>query len=146
VSYGVPHSEVLALSRRSFRQQLVCIRTVSLRTGDVIDIFASLFREGDRLQPMEMPRAIVRHAIDPIRYRGVTMSSDVRHPEFIVHTLGKMIRRVIDRDLTAPSTEVTMVWGNRGTTQKRVGATVASIPFKEDNRVEPHFKAAAYRP
>jgi vanillate/3-O-methylgallate O-demethylase len=57
-----------------------------------------------------------------------------------------MIRRVIDRDLTAPSTEVTMVWGNRGTTQKRVGATVASIPFKEDNRVEPHFKAAAYRP
>jgi hypothetical protein len=94
---------------------------------------------------MEMPRAIVRHAIDPIRYRGVTMSSDVRHPEFIVHTLEKC-RRVIDHDLTAPSTEVTMVWGYRGTTQKRVGATVASIPFKEDNRVEPHFKAAAYRP
>ena len=33
MSYGVPHSEVLALIRRSFRQQLVCIRTVSLRTG-----------------------------------------------------------------------------------------------------------------
>ena len=34
----------------------------------------------------------------------------------------------------APGTQVTVIWGDRGGVQRRIRATVAKLPFKEDKR------------
>ncbi|PUB32311.1 glycine cleavage system aminomethyltransferase T [Promicromonospora sp. AC04] len=41
---------------------------------------------------------------------------------------------VLDREHTAPGTEVTVVWGRPGTPQREIRATVSTLPFKPDNR------------
>ena len=41
---------------------------------------------------------------------------------------------VIDKALTQPGTEVAVVWGDRGTAQTQIRATVEKVPFKEDKR------------
>src|SRR5262249_21732708 len=85
------------------------------KTEDVVDVFASLFGEGQRYQQMDMPRVIVRHAIDPDAVlkdgKIVGCSTSRVYSSF----LRKMISLcVIDRDLAVPGGEVTIVWGNRG--------------------------------
>jgi vanillate/3-O-methylgallate O-demethylase len=104
---------------------------------DVIDVFASLFRddEGERFRQMDMPRTIVRHAIDPDK---VTKNSKVvgcSTSRIYSSFLRKMISLcVIDRSLTERGTEVVVVWGNKGGPQKEIRATVRAVPFKEDKR------------
>jgi vanillate/3-O-methylgallate O-demethylase len=41
---------------------------------------------------------------------------------------------VIDVDHADPGTEVEVVWGEPGTRQKHIRATVARAPYKTDNR------------
>lgn len=102
---------------------------------DVVDVFASLFRDDDRLQQMDMPRAIVRHAIDPDKVikdgKVVGCSTSRVYSSY----LRKMISLcVIDRDLAIEGTDVMVVWGNKGTPQKNIRATVTRVPFKPDKR------------
>jgi vanillate/3-O-methylgallate O-demethylase len=40
---------------------------------------------------------------------------------------------VVDRERSAPGTEVVVVWGREGTPQREIRATVASLPFKPDH-------------
>ena len=40
----------------------------------------------------------------------------------------------IDVAQSEPGTEVEVIWGNPGTPQKRIRATVAPAPYKKDNR------------
>jgi vanillate/3-O-methylgallate O-demethylase len=84
---------------------------------------------------MDMPRTIVRHAIDPDQVlkdgKVVGCSTSRVYSAY----LRKMISLcVIDRSLTAPGTEVVVIWGNKGGPQKEIRATVAAVPFKEDKR------------
>src|SRR5206468_509191 len=39
---------------------------------------------------------------------------------------------VIDLEHHSPGTEVTIIWGNPGTAQREIRATVARAPYKED--------------
>jgi vanillate/3-O-methylgallate O-demethylase len=41
---------------------------------------------------------------------------------------------VLDVRLSQPGTEVTVIWGRPGTSQKHIRATVAPAPYKQDNR------------
>jgi vanillate/3-O-methylgallate O-demethylase len=41
---------------------------------------------------------------------------------------------VLDVGLCEPGTEVSVMWGRPGTAQKEIRATVASAPYKKDNR------------
>jgi vanillate/3-O-methylgallate O-demethylase len=102
---------------------------------DVSDVFAALFRPGPMPKQMDMPRMIHRHALDPdkvlLHGKVVGCSTSRVYSAF----LRKMISLcVIDRELTAPGTQVVVVWGDRGGPQKEIRATVASLPFKEDKR------------
>jgi vanillate/3-O-methylgallate O-demethylase len=40
----------------------------------------------------------------------------------------------IDIDYSAPDTEVTIIWGEPGTKQKEIRATVAPAPYQKDTR------------
>jgi vanillate/3-O-methylgallate O-demethylase len=101
---------------------------------DVVDVYASLFRDGGRLQQMDMPRNIVRHAIDPdkVMHGGNVVGCSTSR--VYSSNLRKMISLcVIDRNVPV-GTEVTIVWGNKGSAQKNIRATAVTVPFKEDKR------------
>lgn len=104
-------------------------------TDDVIDVFASLFRDGERFQQMDMPRTIVRHAIDPDKVLKQGKVVGCSTSRVYSSYLRKMISLcVIDKHLTEPGTEVVVIWGNKGGPQKEIRALVTKVPFKEDQR------------
>jgi vanillate/3-O-methylgallate O-demethylase len=112
-------------------------RMVGLKwnSEDVIDVFASLFRPGPPVMPMELPRNNHKHAIDPdkvLKDGKVVGCSTSR--VYSAHLRQMISLCVIDQNLTAPGTEVTVVWGDRGKPQKEIRAIVSEVPFKADRR------------
>ena len=101
---------------------------------DVVDVFASLFRDGPRYLQMDMPRSIHRHAIDPDKVMNDGKVVGCSSSRVYSSYLRKMISLcVLDRDVAIGS-DVTVVWGNKGSAQKNIRAIVVSVPFKEDKR------------
>jgi len=112
-------------------------RIVGLRwnSEDVIDVYASLFRQAAIPTQMELPRMIQRHALYPdkvVKNGRVVGCSTSR--VYSTHLLQMISLCVIDRDLMQPGSEVIVVWGDRETTQREIRATVTNVPFKEDKR------------
>jgi vanillate/3-O-methylgallate O-demethylase len=101
---------------------------------DVIDVYASLFEVGPPFEYMEIPRnlqglmwadrvLIGDHDIGVSASRGYS------------YFFRKMISLcTIDLAYVAPGTEVTVLWGFPDGPQKRIRATVAPAPFKQDKR------------
>jgi glycine cleavage system aminomethyltransferase T len=112
-------------------------RIVGLKwnSDDVIDVFAALFRPGPVPTPMELPRVTHKFAMDPDKVlkdgRVVGCSTSRAYSPFFRQMISLC---VIDKGLTEPGTEVTVVWGDRGGPQKEIRATVTEVPFKEDQR------------
>ncbi len=110
------------------------IVTLELNSEDMIDIYASLFREGEPYDFMDMPYE--PHWMvwnDKVLKDGkpVGVSTVPGYSYFFRKVL---TLTVIDVKLSAPGEEVTVVWGNPGTPQKNIRATVAPAPYKKDNR------------
>jgi len=101
---------------------------------DVIDVFASLFRDGERLQQMDMPRNIFRHAIDPDKVlkdgKVVGCSTSRVYSTYLRRMISLC---VLDKNIPL-GTDVNVVWGNKGASQKSIRAKVVAVPFKEDKR------------
>jgi vanillate/3-O-methylgallate O-demethylase len=104
-------------------------------SADVIDVYAALFRQGPIPAPMDMPRMIHRHALDPDKVlkdgKVVGCSTSRVYSAYLRQMISLC---VMDKALTAPGTPVSVVWGDRGGPQKEIRATVARLPFKEDKR------------
>lgn len=108
------------------------IATLVWNADDVVDVFASFFRDGALPDFMEMPQ-------DP---RGYMYSDKVMKDGVVVGMTSsrgysayfrQMISLcVIDLDHHAPGTQVTVVWGNPGTPQREIRVTVAPAPYKPD--------------
>lgn len=109
------------------------IATLVWNSDDVVDLYASLFRKGGELPDfMEMPQ-------DP---RGYMYCDKVLKNGELVGTTSsrgysayfrQMISLcVIDMEHREPGTEVTVIWGNPGTPQREIRATVAPAPYKQD--------------
>jgi vanillate/3-O-methylgallate O-demethylase len=101
---------------------------------DVVDVFASLLRDEDPYEVMEMPRGLLGTiAIDKVlagdRQVGVSTS------RCYSYHLREMISLCsLDLPEAAVGTQVEVLWGSPGARQKRIRATVAKAPFKEDKR------------
>ncbi len=101
-------------------------------TEDVVAVFASLFGDGPRIQPMELPRYI-GFECDEIRVDGQRVGCSTSRT--YSPTLRKMISLgVIAKELAEPGTEVKVLWGQSGAVQKEMHCTVKALPFKEDHR------------
>jgi len=109
--------------------------TLVWNADDCIDVQASLFR-GDE-QPydfMDMPRqqhfCMNAHKVMiGNRLIGVATSRGFSY------SFRKMLSHcVIDVAHATPGTDVTVIWGDPGTRQKEIRATVAPSPYKADNR------------
>jgi len=110
---------------------------------DVVDVYASLFTDGDRYKYMEMPYR---------PYRAIEADSVLRDGEEVGVSTGRgysyyfremLSLCTIDRAYSEPGTEVTIVWGEGGDppnpriqphAQTEITATVAPAPYKPDRR------------
>jgi glycine cleavage system aminomethyltransferase T len=102
---------------------------------DVVDVYASLFREGPRHQFMELPRVSHKHAMDPDAVLKDRKLVGVSTSRVYSSFLRKMISLChIDIGLREPGTHVDVVWGDQGSPQRQIRATVVELPFKPDRR------------
>lgn len=110
------------------------IRTLVWHADDVQDVFASLFRPGENYPYMEMPRD----------QRGFMWADKVQIGDDLVgvatsrgysYYFREMLSlATIDVGHAEVGTEVDVYWGHPHGPQKRIRATVAPAPYKQDNR------------
>jgi vanillate/3-O-methylgallate O-demethylase len=126
------------LGREALRQEVEqprrVMRTLVWNAEDVLDVHASLFRDGDPYTFMDMPRD----------QRGFMWADRVtRNDEEIgvstsrgySYYFRKMLSLcTIDVAHADPGTDVTVVWGEPAGPQKEIRAKVAPAPYKQDNR------------
>ena len=110
------------------------MRTLVWNADDVIDVYASLYRQGKHYHFMEMPRDQRGfHWADKVlkngKLVGVTTS---RGYSYYFRQMVSLC--TLDVEQSAPGTEVTVIWGNPGEPQKEIRAEVAPAPYKEDKR------------
>ena len=110
------------------------MRTLVWNAEDVLDVHASLFRDGDPYTFMDMPRD----------QRGFMWADRVtRNDEEIgvstsrgySYYFRKMLSLcTIDVAHADSGTDVTVVWGEPAGPQKEIRAKVTPAPYKQDNR------------
>jgi len=110
---------------------------------DVIDVYASLFREGPAFKFMEMPHQQKRSMIaDRVLKDGADVGvATMRGYSYYFRQMLSLA--TVDVEHADPRTELTVLWGEgenpasptvEDHVQKEVRATVAETPYKEDNR------------
>jgi vanillate/3-O-methylgallate O-demethylase len=110
------------------------IVTLVWNLEDVADVFASLFRDEIPYDFMELPRQqwYCNHAdkvVDGDKVIGIATN------RCYSYYFRKMISHCsIDIAYATPGTDVAVVWGDPGSRQKIIRATVARSPYKTDNR------------
>jgi vanillate/3-O-methylgallate O-demethylase len=110
------------------------MRTLVWNPDDVVDVFASLFREGKPYRFMDMPRDQRGFLwADKVLKNGSLVGvSTSRGYSYYFRQMISLC--TIDVEWSEVGTEVTLVWGNPGEPQKEIRATVASAPYKKDRR------------
>jgi vanillate/3-O-methylgallate O-demethylase len=119
------------------------LATLEWNEKDVIDVYASLFREGPAYKFMEMPHQQKRSMIaDRVLKDGEDVGvATMRGYSYYFREMLSLA--TIDVEHAEPGTEVTVLWGEgenpasptvEDHVQKEVRATVAETPYKEDNR------------
>lgn len=121
------------------------IATLVWDSDDVVDVYRSLFCEGESFQYMEIPRDnsggmdanIILRDGEPV---GVTTS---RCYSYYFRRMLSLC--TIDVKHNSPGTSVTVVWGDPGKQRTQIRATVAPAPYKKDNRRIDVTSLPAYR-
>jgi glycine cleavage system aminomethyltransferase T len=114
--------------------------TLEWNSDDVVDVYASQFRPGDHDAPMEPANASQykgRHQLlaDQVLKHGVPVG--ISSGRMYSYYYRRMISLCsIDTALSAPGTEVTVLWGDPGTRQRQIRATVARFPYLNEPRNE----------
>lgn len=112
------------------------IVTLEWNAEDVADVYESAF---DPSRPMytymEMPRDMRGHMVadQVLNAEGEVVGVSTSRG-YSVYFRRMLSLCSIDVAYTEPGTTVTVVWGDPGTEQKRIRATVAPAPYKKDNR------------
>lgn len=101
-------------------------------TRDVIDVYASLFDEGEIAPQMDIPR---RYAAEYLSVSKDGREIGCATSRVYSPRLRRMISFVhIDRDLAEPGIDVEIAWGTGLDNQRKVRASTIVLPFKPDNR------------
>ena len=110
------------------------MRTLVWNADDVVDVYASLFRQGKPYHYMEIPRdqrgfMYADKILKDNKLVGVATSRGYSY-----HFRQMLSLCTIDVEHSESGTEVTVVWGDPGEPRKEIRATVAPAPYKKDNR------------
>ncbi|MFB6138200.1 MAG: aminomethyl transferase family protein [Halobacteriaceae archaeon] len=110
---------------------------------DVVDCFASLFREGEPHKFIDLPDTASTWS--HTHYDKILKDGDVvglsKYPGYLYYKREMLSLATIDAEYAEPGTEVSFVWGDdSGTSQverhsmKEIGATVAPAPYVRGGR------------
>lgn len=110
------------------------IRTLVWNEDDVIDVYASLFKQGQPFDFMEMPRDQRGFMYADKVLKGDTVAGVTTSRGYSYYFRKMLSLATIDVEHAEPGTELTVIWGNPGHPQKAIRATVAPAPYKQDNR------------
>jgi len=109
--------------------------TLEFNSADMIDIYASLFEQDTPYEFMDIP-----HQERWIAWADAVLDADGRIigissvPGYSLYFRKILTLAFIDTAHLTPGTQVFVLWGNPGTRQKKIRATVAPAPYKKDNR------------
>lgn len=102
--------------------------------ADVVDVYASLFEQGEPYKYLDMPnRQQWVMESDAVLADGHEVGVSV-FPGYSYSFREMLSLCTIDVAYREPGTEVTVLWGDPEGPQKAVQATVAPAPYKEDRR------------
>lgn len=119
---------------REVREPGRVMRTLVWNAEDVVDVYASLFRQGAPYRFMDMPRE-QRGSMYADKVLGNGNIVGVSTSRGYSYYFREMISLcAIDVAHSETGMEVAVVWGNPGEPQKEIRATVAPAPYKQDNR------------
>lgn len=114
-------------------------------SDDVVDVYRSLFTEGESNQFIELPDTAMSSG-DVTRYDKVSKNGEVvgvsKWAGYNYNEREMLSLCCIDVEYSEPGTEVTLTWGEEGTAKSRVernveteiSATVAPAPYTERGR------------
>lgn len=126
------------MGRKALEQELAVPRrrvvTLEFDAEDVMRVHASLFGSGDVYRQFEYPD-IPHHVAwtDLIVMNGKTIGH-ATHPGYSLYFRKVMALSFIDVAYAEPGTRVEVLWGDPGSPQTTLHATVAPAPYKQDNR------------
>lgn len=112
--------------------------------NDVIDVFASLFQDGETYKYIDLPDTARRWSkthYDQVMKDGKIIGVS-KYPGYLYYEREMLSLGVIDSEYSEPGTEVTFIWGEEGTAkrkverhiQKEISATVAPAPYIQGGR------------
>jgi vanillate/3-O-methylgallate O-demethylase len=114
-------------------------------SDDVVDIYGSLFKEGETHKYINLPDVATQWSVS--HYDKILKDGEIvglsKYPGYLYYKREMLSLATIDKEYSDPGTEVTFVWGD--TTGKRrverhepveVNATVAPAPYVRGGRQE----------
>lgn len=114
-------------------------------SDDVVDIYASLFHEGETRKFIDLPDVATQWSVS--HYDTILKDGDViglsKYPGYLYYEREMLSLATIDKEYSNPGTEVRFIWGDD--TEKRgvdrherveVTATVAPAPYVRGGRTE----------
>jgi glycine cleavage system aminomethyltransferase T len=115
--------------------------TLSWNSDDVIDVFATLFRASNRAKYLDMPGSqYATHPYDVIQVADKMVGIST-YPVYSSNGRAWISLAMIDEALSAPGTEVTLIWGERDGgsakptverhVQTEIRALVAPCPYSD---------------
>lgn len=128
--------------------------TLEWNGDDVVDVFASLLRDGEPYRYMDIPEDLAPYAEQPYNHvTKVASSAALYYSQDIVNIDGRQVgvssgrmyspfyRKVIslctiERDAAIVGNDVKVIWGNPGTNQRVIRARVAPFPYVQSGRNE----------
>jgi len=122
-------------------------KTVTLvwDADDVIDVYASLFREGETSKFIDMPD--IANQWSAMHYDRIEKDGELvgvsKYPGYLYYKREMLSLATIDLQYSEPGTEVTFVWGDDSEKQKveqhkqvEISATVAPAPYIRGGKTE----------
>lgn len=101
-------------------------------SDDVMDVYATLFREGELAPQMDMPR---RYAAEFLAVeRGGTIAGCATSRVYSPRLRSMISFGLMDRELAVPNVDVDVAWGLEPGKGRRIRARTIELPFKPDNR------------
>jgi len=108
-------------------------------SADVIDVYDSLFREGESYKYIDLPDTARQWSMthyDEVRRDGRVVGVS-KYPGYLYYEREMLSLGLVEREYAEPGTEVTLVWGEEGSAKRRVErhvetairATVAPSPY-----------------
>jgi len=108
--------------------------TLEFNSEDVIDIYSSHFTQGDTYEFMDMPQQHRFYTrVDEVSKDG-TFAGVSTGPGYSYYFRKMLSLAYVDVNHARPGNNVEVIWGNPGTRQKIIRATVAKAPYKKDTR------------